>query len=145
MKKFFINNRDLGILAMRLGIGCAFTFIFGMMKVKAGPEMWGMIGGALGNFGITFAPTFWGFMATMSEFAGGILLILGLFVRPAAFFMAFTMIVAATTHFSMHDQWYNAIQPIEMLSIFIAFMFLGAGKYSLDYLFFKRNKTQSNI
>ena len=110
------------------------------MKIKAGPEMWTMIGGAMGKFGITFAPTFWGFMATMSEFGGGILLILGLFVRPAAFFMAFTMIVATSTHLSMHDQWYNVIQPVEMLAVFICLIFIGAGKYSLDYLFFKRNK-----
>lgn len=140
MKNFLDNNKDLGILALRLGIGCAFALIFGMMKIKAGPDMWAMIGQAMGNFGISFAPTFWGFMATMSEFGGGILLILGLFVRPAAFFMAFTMIVATSTHLKMQDQWYNVIQPVEMLAVFICLIFLGAGKYSLDYLFFKKNK-----
>lgn len=143
MKNFLENNKDLGILALRLGIGCAFAFIFGMMKIKAGPEMWTMIGQAMGNFGIKFYPTFWGFMATMSEFGGGILLVLGLFVRPAAFFMAFTMIVATSTHLKMQDQWYNVIQPVEMLAVFICLIFLGAGKYSLDYLFFKRNKNKN--
>lgn len=140
MKNFLENNKDIGILVLRLGIGCAFALIFGLMKIQAGSEMWTMIGGALGKFGITFAPAFWGFMASLSEFGGGILLILGLFVRPAAFFMAFTMIVAMTTHFSMQDQWYNTIQPIEMLAVFICLIFTGAGKYSLDYLFFKKNK-----
>ena len=108
------------------------------MKIENGPVMWEQIGSAMGNLGIKFLPTYWGLLATLSEFAGGILIVLGLFIRPAVVFMAFTMLIATITHLSVQDQWYNVVTPIEMFSVFIALLFLGAGKYSLDYLFFKR-------
>ena len=144
MKNFLEANKDIGILILRVTIGCAFALIYGKMKIEAGPDMWTMIGGALSNFGINFGHTFFGFMATISEFGGGILLILGLFVRPAVLFMAFTMIIATSTHLFMHDQWYNVMNPINMLAVFIALLFFGAGKYSLDYIFFQRRKLNKN-
>ncbi len=140
MKNFLENNKDIGILILRLIIGFSFAFIYGLMKIQGGPELWTMIGGSMANVGITFAPTFWGFMATISEFGGGLLLILGLFTRPVTLFMGFTMIMATIQHLSMKDQWYNVMNPLNMLAVFIALLFLGAGKYSLDYLFFKKNK-----
>ncbi len=136
--KFFDQNKDAGILILRLGIGLPFIFISGLMKIQSGPELWTQIGGAMSKIGITFFPVFWGFMASISEFVGGILIVLGLFTRPAAAFMAFTMIIASIFLLSMRDQWYNVVTPIEMLAVFIALMFLGAGKFSLDYLFFKK-------
>lgn len=144
MKNFLENNKDLGILVLRLTVGFGFAFIYGLMKIQGGTELWAMIGGSMSNVGITFGHTFWGFMASLSEFGGGILLMLGLFVRPAALFMAFTMIIATITHLAMKDQWYNVFQPVEMFGVFIALLFLGAGKYSLDYLFFKKNKNSLN-
>ncbi|MEO8666173.1 MAG: DoxX family protein [Ignavibacteria bacterium] len=141
IKNFLNNHKDLGILVLRLGIGIPFILVYGLFKVESGPDMWTQIGSAMGNLGITFFPTFWGVMAAMSEFIGGILLVLGLFVRPAALFMSITMSVAAIQHFSIQDQWYNVVTPLEMLSVFIAIIFLSAGKYSLDHLFFgKRGK-----
>jgi len=138
MKTFLENNKSIGILALRLSIGCAFAFIYGLMKVQGGPELWTMIGGTMSNVGITFAPTFWGFMATMAEFAGGILIILGLFTRITSVFMGFTMIMATITHLIAKDPWYTVMNPVHMLAVFICFIFIGAGKYSLDYLISKR-------
>jgi putative oxidoreductase len=144
MKKFFENNKDIGVLVLRLIIGFTFAFIYGLMKIEGGPELWAMIGGTMNNVGIASGHTFWGFMASLSEFGGGILLMLGLFVRPVVLFMAFTMIMATTTHLAMKDQWYNVFQPVEMFGVFVALLFLGAGKYSLDYIFFKKNKNSLN-
>lgn len=147
MKNFLYNHRDIGIFVLRVTIGFAFAFIYGLMKIEGGPAFWEVIGGAMSNLGITFAPAFWGFMASASEFGGGILLILGLFTRPAAAFMAFTMIVATLNHLAAQDQWYNVFSPINMFAVFIALIFLGAGKYSLDYLFSrkKNENTTSEI
>lgn len=144
MKNFLEHNKDIGILVLRLTVGFAFAFIYGLMKIEGGPEFWTMIGGSMNNIGISFGHTFWGFMASLSEFGGGILLMLGLFVRPVVLFMGFTMIMATVTHLVMKDQWYNVMNPLNMLAVFIALLFLGAGKYSLDYLFFKRNKNFLN-
>lgn len=138
ISKFLNNHKDIGILLLRLGIGIAFVFVHGEAKIFGGPELWTKIGNAMANYGITVFPAFWGLMAGLSEFVGGILLILGLFVRPAAAFMAFTMITAFSTHLARLDPWSRAITPIEMLSIFLCLIFLGAGKYSLNYLIFKK-------
>lgn len=140
IKNFFEKNKDFGILILRIGIGCAFVFIYGLMKIKGGPDLWSKIGGSMSNLGINFMPVFWGFMASITEFAGGILLILGLFTRPVSVLMAFTMLVAMIQHLSKLDQWYNVIQPVELFAVFIALLFTGAGKYSLDYLIFDNRK-----
>ena len=79
------RNQDIGLLLVRLAVGCAFGLIYGLPKMQGGPELWAMIGASTQNVGFSFAPEFWGFMASVSEFGGGILLILGLFVRPAVY------------------------------------------------------------
>jgi putative oxidoreductase len=138
LKDFLENNKDIGTFVLRVTIGIAYTFIYGLMKIEAGPEIWTQIGSAMSNIGINFAPTFWGFMATLSEFGGGIFLMLGLFTRYAMVFMIFTMIMATITHLSFQDQWYNVMNPINMIAVFIAILFWGPGKYSLDALLFKK-------
>jgi len=132
IKKFFESKSDFGILLLRIGIGISFIFIHGWKKFFGGVETWEKIGSAMPTFGINFISIFWGFMAAMSEFGGGILLVLGLFTRTTSFFMATTMIVAASKHLSNLDPWSRVFYPIEMLSIFLALIFIGAGKYSLD-------------
>lgn len=140
IKNFLSKHSDAGILILRVGIGIAFVFTHGWAKISGGPEMWTKIGGAMAHIGITFAPTFWGFMASISEFGGGILLIFGLFTRPAAAFMAFTMVIASSQHLMKLDPWARAIYPMEMFSVFMALIFLGAGKYSIDALISKPKK-----
>lgn len=138
IKNFLQKYNQAGILILRVGIGIAFIFTHGYSKIMGGPELWAKIGGSMGNMGITFAPAFWGFMASISEFGGGILILLGLFTRPASAFMAFTMLVAFMQHTSKLDPWARAIYPMELFSVFMCLLFIGAGKYSLDYLFFKK-------
>lgn len=135
---FLSKFSDFGLLILRLGIGVAFIFVHGWSKIFGGPELWTKLGGAMANFGITFAPTFWGFMAAFSEFGGGIFLVLGLFTRYTSAFMAFTMAVAMAQHLIKHDPWNRVIYPFEMLVVFILLIFIGAGKYSLDSLIFKK-------
>jgi putative oxidoreductase len=136
------RNQDIGLFILRLTVGLAFGLIFGLPKIEAGPVLWEQIGAATANLGFSFAPTFWGFMASLSEFGGGILLVLGLFVRPAALLMGITMIFATVHHMTAQDQWYNTITPLVYLSIFILLFFTGAGKYSLDAVIFKRKRTE---
>jgi putative oxidoreductase len=131
MKDFFENNKDIGIFILRIGIGIAYI-VYGLPKMEGGPEFWAMIGASMSNIGINFAPVFWGFMAALTEFGGGILLMLGLFTRTASAFMAFVMLVAAIHHLSIQDQWYNVISPVKMIAVFIALIFTGAGRYSID-------------
>ena len=138
IKNFLDKYRDAGLLFIRLGIGFAFIFVHGWGKISGGPELWGKIGGSMANLGITFAPVFWGFMASLAEFGGGILLVLGLFTRSTSAFMAFTMFVAFMQHTSKLDPWNRAIYPMEMFAVFMALIFLGAGKFSIDALISKK-------
>ena len=127
------KHSDWGILILRIGIGLAFALVYGWPKISGGPDFWVKLGSAMGNLGINFAPAFWGFMSSITEFGGGILLIIGLFTRPVAFFMAFNLLVAMIQHLIHHDPWNIVIHPIELFIVFTALLFFGAGKYSLDY------------
>ena len=137
MKNYLSKNKDIGILILRLGLGTGYLFVHGWNKIMQGPELWAKIGTSMSNLGITQLHVFWGFMASLAEFGGGILLICGLFTRSASSFIAFTMVVAAVQHLSKMDPWSRVIYPVEMFSALILLIFIGAGKYSLDNLLFK--------
>lgn len=138
LSSFLGRYKDIGIFLLRLTTGIGFVFVHGEGKIFGGPELWAKIGGAMSNYGIKFYPVFWGFLAGFSEFFGGVLLILGLFTRTASAFMAFTMLTAALVHLSRLDPWNKVMYPVEMLGIFLCLLFIGAGKYSLDNLIFKK-------
>ena len=127
--------RDLGLLVLRVGIGV--MFIAHGWKVFAGPEVLARIGGAMAIFGLDFAPTFWGLLGKGTELVGGMLLILGLLTRPAAFFLLCTMIVATAKHLVLDD--YSIMQAshaIEAGILFLSLILIGAGRYSLDHRIF---------
>ena len=98
----------------------------------------------MSNLGITFLPGFWGFMAGFSEFFGAILIILGLFFRPATFLLAFTMLVAMISHFVRLDPWSKVSVPMDLLILFMALFLIGPGKYSLDEYFRKKKVVKNN-
>ena len=128
---FLNKHRHIGLLILRIGLGCMFL-IHGGPKLFGGPEKWEKIGMAMNNLGIGFIPTFWGFMAAISEFIGGACLILGLFFRPACILLTITMLVAAISHLSKGEGLMGASHAIEVGIVFLSFILIGAGKYSLD-------------
>lgn len=127
----------LGLLLMRLGLGITFI-IHGLPKLAGGPEGWTGLGGAMANWGITFAPTFWGFIGSMAEFAGGILLLVGLFFRPACIVLVLTMATATLVHLKNGDPFSTLSHALEMGIVFLGLFFTGPGRYSLDYRLSKR-------
>jgi len=129
--EFLDKFRPIGFLILRIGIGGMFMF-HGYGKLFAGPEVWAKVGGAMANLGITFAPQFWGLLAALSEFGGGFCLILGLFFRPACFFMFLTMLIATITHLSKGDGLNGASHALEAGILFLSLMLIGPGNYTLD-------------
>jgi len=126
---------DLGLLWLRVftGLGMAYH---GYGKVFGG-RMAGMVEG-VAAMGFPM-PEFFAWAAAYSEFAGGILLALGLFTQPAALFILFTMGVAA---FIKHGADPFKVKELA-LAYFVAagaVMLLGAGKLSLDHVIQTRSK-----
>lgn len=124
--------RDFGLLLLRVGLGFMFAFVHGWPKLIAGPAKWTELGGAMRHLGINFAPEIFGLMAALAEFGGGILLILGLLFRPACAALTFTMIVAAVMHLKLQGTLFAAAHPIELGIVFLALIFIGPGRFSLD-------------
>jgi putative oxidoreductase len=132
---------NIGIIILRLGIGAMFI-LHGWPKLMGGMETWSGLGQSMQLLGIGFLPAFWGFLAALAEFAGGILLVLGLFVRPASFFLFFTMFVAtlvkingafdAESGTSAIGAIKAAAHPLSLAFVFLALLFLGGGAYSLS-------------
>ena len=136
MMAFLSRNRDAGLLFLRIALGTFFLWAHGWAKLAGGTDEWLKLGGAMKHLGITFWPTFWGFLATMSETVGIVLLIIGLAFRPACIFLAATMAMAGA------HMWYiakttsaalaGASHAWELGIVFLALIFIGPGKYSLD-------------
>ena len=110
-------------------------FIHGYGKITGGPERWEGLGSSMSYFGIEFLHTFWGFMAAFAEFFGGLLLLLGLFYRPALVLLAITMIVATVHHIESGDPLTTISHSMKMGIVFIGLLFLSPGRFSIDHLF----------
>ena len=80
----------------------------------------------------------WG--AGLIEFGGGLLLVVGLFTRPAA---ALAMAVVWTAYFGAHadDSFSDAEAAFLYGAIMLALALTGAGRFSLDAALYRRRST----
>lgn len=140
MRSFYFNNEQnlhLGLLILRIGTGIIFI-LHGAPKILGGPEAWEEIGSNMAYVNIEFGYGFWGFMAAISEFVGGILLAAGLFFVPACILLMATMSVASVSHLAGGDGFVLASHALEAAILFFSLIFIGPGKYSLSKIFQKR-------
>lgn len=93
----------------------------------------------IAQYGGIFAmfPAFFAWMAAFSEGVGGLLLIFGLFTRPFSFLIVCTMLVAAFIQHGQESMW-NILPAISFLWVALYTMFLGSGKFGLDFLISKK-------
>lgn len=131
-------SMSTGALMLRAIIG-AVMFGHGAQKVLG---WWGGSGmeKTLEGMGQKF-PEILVYAASYSELVGGALLIVGLFTRPAAFFVAITMLVASMQHLA--GGFFAANKgmefPLTLAIGAVAILFIGPGKYSFDALMASRN------
>jgi putative oxidoreductase len=145
---FLGRFKDTGLLLMRVGLGLPFVLVMGRNKLFGGTNMWEGVGGRatalLGMESEGFLPILLGFMASITEFFGGLLLIVGLLTRPAAAMLGFTMFVAFLTHLKfdglekMLAQPYSGSWSLQLIFVFAALAILGAGRLSRDYMLTKK-------
>ncbi|AGH96780.1 DoxX family protein [Pseudobdellovibrio exovorus] len=130
--KKLINNPDLGKLIFRLFVGLSMAFAHGLGKLPP-PEQ--LVQG-VASMGFPAAGVF-AWLAGLSEFAGGLLIAVGLFTRHSALFLGFTM---ATAGFVAHSA--DPFRVKELAFLYLAscvlLFFAGAGKYSLDRIIRKK-------
>lgn len=132
MKLAFLSRySDIGLLVVRVGLGAMMIF-HGWGKLAGGEEVWAQVGGAMGNFGITFYPVFWGLAAALTEVIGGALLALGFLTRIACILLAFVMLVATVMHLSAGDGLKGAAHAIEVGIVFLGLILVGPGRLSID-------------
>ncbi len=122
---------DIGLLILRVGIGIMFLY-HGAPKLFGGPVKWEKLGMAMSYAGIHFMPVIWGLMAAISEFFGGICLILGLFFRAVCILLAITMGIAVSMHLQKGEGLMVASHAIEDGIVFLGLILIGPGRYSID-------------
>jgi len=127
---------SIGLLLLRLVVGSAFV-LHGWPKIQAPfswmPPQMGSVPGILQA------------VAALSEFGGGIALVLGLLTRPAALALAATMAVAACmVHIASGDPFVHPTggRSWELAAVYftcaVLLLITGPGRLSLDALLFGR-------
>ena len=140
MSKRFVNrvlatDAGLGPLALRIPVGLIFA-------AHGAQKLFGWFGG----YGLDGTGQFFGsvglnpgylltLLAGAAEFLGGLALVVGVVVRPAAAGLAFTMIVAiSAVHWSKgffaSSGGYE--YALALLAASLSLLFSGAGRYSAD-------------
>jgi putative oxidoreductase len=78
-------------------------------------------------------PEFFAWCAALTEFGGGIMLILGLLTRPMS---AFVIVVMGVAAFVRHadDPFGRQELPLTYLVMALTLLIVGAGRYSIDYV-----------
>lgn len=127
------SSQNIGFLLLRFFVGLALCTVFEKFFPKNGiwgPQEWFIQDTA--NMGFPF-PTFFAWFAVLSEFFGGILLMLGLLTRPAALLNVF---VTFTATFIYHngDIGNSGLTSFFFMIMCLCILLFGPGKFSLDYL-----------
>lgn len=135
--KKLLQDHDLGLLIIRVFIGGA-MIAYGVPKFMNGGDYLVEVGKSMGYLGIHFAPLFWGFLAALIEVMGGFMILAGFLFRPAAAFLAFTMIVATIAQVHQLDPAKGkdfvmmAMHPLSYAGVFMGLLFSGPGKWSIQ-------------
>lgn len=137
LKKLVSTDAGFSTLVLRLPIAIIFI-------AHGAQKLFGLFGGygleATGQWmaSIGLEPGYYmALLAGSAELVGGIALLIGLLVRPAAFVLSITMLVAIfSVHFAnglfMANSGYEF--ALALFAVSVSLIFSGAGKLSLDSL-----------
>jgi len=130
MFRWLDRVQPLGLLALRVVLGVIMV-AHGYPKVFGGLSKHAAMVHSLG------VPGWLGYVSAFAEFGGGLLLILGLFTRFAAFAVCINMLVAV---FKVHLK--NGLTgqggyefSLSLATVAFALIFFGAGPIAADWLF----------
>ena len=130
--------RDFGLLLLRLMLAVVFVY-HGSQKLFGWFDGYGLknTADAFGSMGFPL-PMASAIAAGSAEFFGAILLALGLFFRPAALVMAFTMFVASYVHLPGGFQAPKGLEfPLTLAVALLSLAFTGPGRIALGKLIWR--------
>lgn len=115
----------IGLLALRVAVAAVFVYM-GYNKLFVNTGMTIQMFSGLGFP----APSFWAYLIGLAELVGGLMVLLGVFTRIAAGWLAIIMVVALL---AVHAKgpYMAALLPIMMLGATLALAGVGAGRYRL--------------
>lgn len=125
--KKHLCSTDAALLVLRLALGAIFI-LHGYGKVFGHMPSMEMFSGMVSKIGFPM-PGFFAWVAALTEFAGGIAILLGICTRVAGPFIAFEMFV--TTVFVKKFLFPAADEDLALFAIAIAITLMGPGCYSL--------------
>lgn len=132
MNRIYWNKADIGILVLRVTLAI-FMMVHGWAKLQGFEQMSGSFPDPLG-LGSSLSLS----LAIAAELGCSLLLLVGALTPLALVPLAFTMLVAG---FLIHgaDPWAKKELAFMYLSGYIALLFSGPGRYSVDYKLFGSN------
>lgn len=135
MNSFFFRN--FGILLLRLFVGSMMLWHgFGKIQIilSGNSSEW------LNPLGIGSSVSLW--LSMCAETVCSILIILGIFTRVASTILAFNMAIAAFV-FLGNSPWSQQELAVLYFGIYVCFIVMGSGEYSLSNLAFKKRSKDS--
>jgi len=116
---------DVAILLLRIGVGVIFI-------VAGWGKLTGIEGtaGFFGNLGIPL-PGLMAWVVAFVEFFGGLMVLLGAYIRIPALLLAIVMLVALLTT-KLGGEFSAARLDMMLLLVNLALFIIGSGKYSVD-------------
>lgn len=129
------SGNDIGLFILRLAFGLALIYGHGFNKLST------IFSGQEVQFSdpIGIGATLSFYLAAFAEGICSILLIIGLFSRIAAFILAINFLVIFYLHAFVFHDGFQVLEPrLFYLCCFIALIFTGPGKISLDRVLFNK-------
>lgn len=126
--------RGFGPLVIRIVLGIIFVLhgwgkVQGLWGYVVNGDPWGFVG--LVSFMPLLPAVIWAILATLAEFLGGILVLLGMEVRWAAVFLSINMLVAI---FGVKlPAGGNVELELSLLAMAVSLILSGAGRYSIKF------------
>lgn len=128
--RYLDRLQPLALLVMRLALG-VIILVHGSQKVFGGLPHHAQFVASLGM------PAWLGYVSAFTEFLGGILILVGLFTRAAAFAVCINLSVAI---WKVH--WHNGLLaahggyelPLALATLAFGLIFLGAGPIAIDHV-----------
>ena len=129
--------RDVGVLILRLAFGFQLvkvSYLNALFPAENIPEFVTY----LTSLGFPF-PSIGAYLASYTEFFGGILLVLGLWARWAAIFLIINFSVAfGMAHLAVSDTYQNTFASVNLLAVSTFLLLNGPGRFSIDERLNKR-------